>query len=195
MLDAGMGVQRYQRDEQDRMATQQRQLSEQEAAAAKARADRGIAILTGMRGLAPDQLAAKYDGFLRPYLAETLPPEMLARIDAQPKTAENVDLLLTALGAERQKMDVYNTKGGIVGVQGGQARMIYEAPQQPEYMEGPDGIYERTPEGWKKVQSFGPAPRAFAPPRPRSGGGGMGGAPAGGISDMSTEDLLRALEQ
>ncbi len=183
MLDAGMGVQRYQRDEQDRMATQQRQLSEQEAAAAKARADRGIAILTGMRGLAPDQLAAEYDGFLRPYLAETLPPEMLARIDAQPKTAENVDLLLTALGAERQKLETFTTKTGdryaYDPQNPTQQQLIYDEPDQPER-----GEWMAQGGNWWFVEPGKPplrgpaltaAPRAFAPPRPRSGGGGMGG--------------------
>jgi hypothetical protein len=54
------------------------------------------------------------------------------------------------------------------------------APPKPRQRErGPDGIYELQDDGsWKKVASFGAAPRTFAPPRrsggsaPRSSGGG-----------------------
>lgn len=59
------------------------------------------------------------------------------------------------------------------------------APKAPERIEGPDGIYERGPDGqWKKVATFGAAPRIFAPPR-KSGGGSGGGAklPPGFILD------------
>lgn len=186
MFDEGMGVQELQQGQRDRMAEQEKQLSEQQKAAAKERAGRGIAILTRMRSLPPEQIDANYQSFLRPYLAETLPPEMLARIDAQPKTPENVDLLLTALGAEAEKLDVYNTKGGIVGVQGGEARMIYEAPQKPverPRQRGPDGIYELQDDGkWKKVASFGAAPKVFAPPR-KGGGGQSAKLPSGFILD------------
>jgi len=185
MLQEGQGVGQMQQGMEDRQAGQQAAQAEAEKKAAADRAQRGIAILTRMKDLPPDQIATDYQSTLRPYLAEVLPPEMLARIDAAPKTPENVNLLLTAMGAEAEKLQLFNTSGGIVGVQGGQSRMIYEAPPKPpEQIEGPDGIYERGPDGkWMKVANFGAAPRTFAPQRPRAAGGG-GGSRGHGFSDV-----------
>lgn len=61
------------------------------------------------------------------------------------------------------------------GPEGWQKATAYpEAQKPPERIEGPDGIYERGPDGqWKKVATFGAAPRIFAPPR--AGGSAAGG--------------------
>jgi len=196
MLDAGMGVQRYQRDEQDRMATQQRQLSEQEKAAAGERVQFLMRAAQTLRGLPAEQRGQMLQSQILPAMGNFpgFDPDMLAQIAQSDLSDQTLDTFSQALGAEADKYQLFNLgNGGIAAVnpRTQDVRTLREpaqGTQEPEYVEGPDGIYERTPEGWKKVATFGPAPRAFAPQRPRSGGGGMSGALAaatGGAPDLS----------
>lgn len=184
MLDAGMGVQRYQRDEQDRMATQQRQLSEQQRAAAGERVQFLMRAAQTLRGIPADQRGQVLQSQVLPAM-QNLPgfdPDMLAQIAQSDLSDQSLDTFSQALGAEAQKYQLFQTRGGDivrVPVGGGEGGLAYEAPQkpqEPEYVEGPDGIYERTSQGWKKVANFGPAPRA--PQRSGGGGGAPAAAPA-----------------
>lgn len=179
MLDEGMGVQRLQQGQQERMAQQDQQRAEQERAAAGERVGFLMRATKTLRGVPAEQRATVLQSQILPAMAN-LPgfdPQILSQLASADLSDDSLDVFSQSLGAEAEKYQLFNTKGGIVGVQGGEARMIYEAPQEPEgpeYVEGPDGIYERTPQGWKKVANFGPAPRA---PQ-RSGGGSAAPAAA-----------------
>jgi hypothetical protein len=198
MLDEGLAVQQRQFGVQDREMGQQAAQAEAAKKAAAERAQKGIAILTGMADLPDDQIEGAYQSTLRSYLAETLDPEMMARVDAAPKTRENVRLLLTAMGAEAQKLQLFNLGGGR-GVAAFDARgqMVEGAGYQPEPEpdDAPTG-YRWTADGDLAVIPGGPAdPRVAgqlagskrAPPRPRAAGGSDGG---GAASSMSTAELL-----
>ncbi len=87
--------------------------------------------------------------------------------------------------AERKLQVVPRGNGGydVLDMSTGDPMRSVEPTQEPERIEGPDGIYERDPQSgqWKKVQGFGPAPRLFAPR-----GAGRGGSvkpPTGFIPD------------
>lgn len=181
LLSEGAGVQDRQIAAQDRQTGQQTAMAEAEKKAAAERAQRGIAILTRMKSLPPEMIDSEYQTMLRPYLAETLPPEMMARVDAAPKTPENVDLLLTALGAEAEKLQVIQRGNGGYDVvnmaSGGVRRSVEPTPDAPN---APTG-YRPTADGaGLQYIPGGPAdPRVVgtraaagrAPTRPRSGGG------------------------
>lgn len=202
MLDEGLAVQQRQFGVQDREMGQQAAQAEAEKKAAAERAQKGISILTGMADLPDDQIDGAYQSVLRPYLVETLDPGMMARVDAAPKTRENVRLLLTAMGAEAEKLQMFNLGGGrgVVALDARGQRVegagYTPDPNQepPQTVEGPDGLYERQPDGqWEKVATFGPAPKAFAPPRPRMGGSGAPPAQSGGLQSMTDEQLAAAI--
>ena len=176
MLDEGLAVQQRQFGVQDREMGQQAAQAEAEKKASGERAQQAIGILTRMKTLPPEQLDGAYQSFLRPFLEQTLTPEMMAQVDSAPKTPENVDLLLTAMGAEAEKLTgvslgrggygAFNPTAGTLEV----LREPMQEPEAPEFVEGPDGLYERQPDGkWKKVATFGAAPKVFAPQRPSGG--------------------------
>lgn len=201
MLEDGMAVQQRQTAMQDRETGQQAAMADAEKKAAGERAQRGIAILTRMKTLPPEMIDSEYQSMLRPYLAETLDPEMLARVDAAPKTPENVDLLLTAMGAEAEKLQVIQRGNGGYDVvnmgSGGVQRSVEPTPDAPNvptgYRPTADGTgLEYIPGGPADPRTVGTrAAAGRAPPRPRSGGGG-GGQPASGgrASGLSTQELL-----
>ena len=177
MLDEGMGVQQAQQEQEDRSREQQRQLSEQEKAAAGERVQFLMRAAQTLRGLPADQRGQVLQTQVLPAMAN-LPgfdPEMLSQIAQSDLSDQTLDTFSQALGAEADKYQLFNLgNGGIAAVnpRTQDVRTLREPAQEaPEQIEGPDGIYERTPQGWKKVASFGPAPRTFAPQRPRVGGG------------------------
>lgn len=179
MLDEGMGVQRMQQGQQDRMAEQQRQLSEQEKAAAGEKVTFLTRAAQTLRGLPPEQRGQVLQSQIIPAM-QNLPgfdPQMLAELAGTDTSDQTLDTFLQALGAEAEKLQLFNTAGGIVGVQGGEARMIYDAPEKPD--EAPNG-YRWRPDGGLEAIPGGPAdPRVAgaraaatrAPARPRGGGG------------------------
>jgi hypothetical protein len=178
MLDEGLAVQQRQFGVQDREMGQQAAQAEAEKKASGERAQQAIGILTRMKTLPPEQLDGAYQSFLRPFLEQTLTPEMMAQVDAAPKTPENVDLLLTAMGAEAEKLQIFNLGGdrGVVAFDArgqrveGAGYQPEPEPEAPQVVEGPDGLYERQPDGqWKRVAAFGAAPKMFAPQRPSGG--------------------------
>lgn len=188
MIDEGMGVQRLQQGQQDRAAAEQRQLSEQEKVAAGERVQFLMRAAQTLRGLPAEQRGQVLQSQILPAMAN-LPgfdAEMLSQIAQTDLSDQTLDTFSQALGAEADKYQLFNlANGGIAAVnpRTQDVRTLREPAQEPEYVEGPDGIYERTPEGWKKVANFGPAPRTFAPQRPRVGGGAA--APARGAPDLS----------
>lgn len=85
-------------------------------------------------------------------------PELWAQYFGKPKEAE--------------RPQRFETPGGIVefGPNGPSMAYTYPdvpKPEKPRARErGPDGIYEQQDDGtWRKVATFGAAPRTFAPPR------------------------------
>jgi hypothetical protein len=187
-----MGVQRYQRDEQDRMATQQRQLSEQEKAAAGERVGFLMRAAQTLRSLPAEQRGQMLQSQILPAMGNFpgFDPEMLAQIAQSDLSDQTLDVFSQALGAEADKYQLFNLgNGGIAAVnpRTQDVRTLREPtvdPLEQDYMRARIAATEAQ------------AARAARPPAARgSGGGGMGGTSAGGISGMSTEDLLRALEQ
>lgn len=176
MLDEGLAVQQRQFGVQDREMGQQAAQAEAEKKASGERTQKGMAILGWMAGQPEDQLDAIYSSTLRPWLAETLDPEMMARVDAAPKTLANVNLLRAALGAEAEKLTgvslgrggygAFNPTAGTLEV----LREPMQEPEPPQTVKAPDGLWERQPDGqWEKVATFGAAPKVFAPQRPSGG--------------------------
>jgi hypothetical protein len=193
MLDEGMGVQRYQQGQQDRQAEQQRQLSEQEKAAAGERVQFLMRATKTLRGVPADQRATVLQSQIIPAMAN-LPgfdPEILRQLGSADLSDETLDVFGQSLGVEADKYQLFNTAGGIVGVQGGQARMIYEAPDEPDqapngYRWRPDGALEAIPGGPADPRVAGARAAATrAPARPRAGGGSSPAAklPSGFILD------------
>jgi hypothetical protein len=196
MLDEGLAVQQRQFGVQDREMGQQAAQAEAEKKASGERTQKGMAILGWMAGQPEDQLDAIYSSTLRPWLAETLDPEMMARVDAAPKTLANVNLLRAALGAEAEKLTGVSLGRGGYGAfdpTAGTLEVLREPMQEPD--DAPTG-YRWTESGDLAVINGGPAdPRVAgalagskrAPPRPRAPGGSGGG---GAASSMSTAELL-----
>ena len=176
--------------------SQQAAQAEAKKKASGERAQQAIGILTRMKTLPPEQLDGAYQSFLRPFLEQTLTPEMMAQVDAAPKTPENVDLLLTAMGAEAEKLTGVSLGRGGYGAfnpTAGTLEVLREPMQEPD--DAPVG-YRWTESGDLAVITGGPAdPRVAgalagskrAPPRPRAAGGSDGG---GAASSMSTAELL-----
>ena len=87
---------------------------------------------------------------------------------------------------EAQRPQRFTTPTGIVEFGADGPLMAYAYPEAPKPEKprarerGPDGIYEQQDDGtWKKVATFGAAPRTFAPPRV---GGGRAPATTAGKS-------------
>jgi hypothetical protein len=183
-----MGVQRYQRDEQDRMATQQRQLSEQEKAAAGERVGFLMRATKTLRGLPAEQRAQVLQSQILPAMAN-LPgfdPELLSQIRQTDLSDQTLDVFSQSLGAEAAKYELFEAPNGdryaYDPQDPTQNRLIYDAPDTPApaptgYRWGPDGNMQFIPGGPADPGVVGTrAAAGRAPPRPRSGGGGMGGS-------------------
>lgn len=132
---------------------------------------------TAIRSTPAEQRAQVYQATIRPTLQQLgMPDDLLMQIDGSPMDDASLDAFLAALGGEQPGVKYMNTPQGVVAIRDGEmsGRLAFEAPEKPpEQIEGPDGIYERGPDGqWKKVANFGPAPKVFAP-RGSGGGGGM----------------------
>jgi len=195
MLQEGQGVGQMQQGMEDRQAASQTA----DAAARKAQLAETFTML-GNVNEAMAQIPAEQRGeYFRTQVVTQLQglpgvtPEAIAQMTdpSYDWTDQGIATHRALLGQEAEKLQLFNTSGGIVGVQGGQSRMIYQAPAKPpEQIEGPDGIYERGPDGkWTKVANFGAAPRTFAPQRPRAAGGAAASG-GGSASGLSTAELL-----
>ena len=201
MLDEGLAVQQRQFGVQDREMGQQAAQAEAEKKASGERAQQAIGILTRMKTLPPEQLDGAYQSFLRPFLEQTLTPEMMAQVDSAPKTPENVDLLLTAMGAEAEKLQMFNL-GGDRGVVAFDARG--QRVEDAGYMPPPDPNADLD-RRYREAQiaalnaSAGQRDAAAARGRRPAAGGGAGGggraAPAqsGGLQSMTDEQLAAAI--
>lgn len=166
-IDGGAQIDRM--DQQRQMQTQQ---AEQQATEQRREGLKQAA--TAIRTAPPEQRAQVYQSTIRPTLQQLgMPEELLAQIDQSPMDDASLDAFIAALGGERPGVKYLNTSQGVVAIRDGDVKgaLAFEAEQEPERVEGPDGIYERGPDGqWKKVASFGAAPKMFAPQRPRGGG-------------------------
>ncbi len=70
---------------------------------------------------------------LTPVLSQIMPPEVLQQIGTSELSDQELDAFSTALGGELQKMQYFNTAGGVVGVgPTGQAQMVYAAEPRPQ---------------------------------------------------------------
>jgi len=194
MLDAGMGVQRYQRDEQDRMATQQRQLSEQQRAAAGERVQFLMRAAQTLRGIPAEQRGQMLQSQVLPAM-QNLPgfdPDMLAQIAQSDLSDQSLDTFSQALGAEAEKYQLFQTRGGDivrVPVGGGEGGLAYDAPDQPDepppgYRWRPDGTLEAIPGGPADPRVAGARAAATrAPARPS--GARPAAAPSSAGPDLS----------
>lgn len=181
MLQEGQAVQQQQLGMQDRRAGQQAAMDD----AKKKQLAQTFTLLGNVNEAMAQIPAEQRSDYFRTQVIPQLQglpgvtPEAIQQMmdPAYDWTDQGIATHRALLGQEAEKLQLFNTAGGIVGVQGGQSRMIYEAPAKPpEQIKGPDGIYERGPNGeWVKVANFGAAPRTFAPQR--SGGGSGRAAP------------------
>jgi hypothetical protein len=178
MLDAGMGVQRYQRDEQDRMATQQRQLSEQEKAAAGERVQFLMRAAQTLRGLPAEQRGQMLQSQILPAMGNFpgFDPEMLAQIAQSDLSDQTLDVFSQALGAEADKYQLFNLgNGGIAAVnpRTQDVRTLREPtvdPLEQDYMRARIAATEaQVP--LREAQAV----RAARPPAARGGRGATGG--------------------
>jgi len=176
---------------------QQEQAGQAEAAR-KEQKDRAEWMLNGVNGLmsVPEaQRTQVFDRHLVPTLqAMGVPPEIIEGLRSSPKDDATLRAFAATLGQEAAKLQMFNTAGGVVGVdpQSGQSRMLYEA--EPKETAAPAG-YRWTESGDLAVIPGGPAdPRVIgtraaagrAPPRPRApsrGGSSKPSVPAGFILD------------
>jgi len=168
---------------------QQQQDGQAEAARKEAK-DRTEWMLNGVNGLmaAPaDQREQVFEQHLAPTLqAMGVAPEIIARLKSAPKDDATLRAFAAALGQEAAKLQMFNTRNGVVGIdsQSGQSRMLYEAPpEQPNVPAGyrmkPDGSLEYIPGGPADPgQSGRLAASRRAPPRPRASGGRGGSSPS-----------------
>jgi len=160
------------------------------ADAAKLRQGEGLkAILDGGQSLLKvpaDQRAAVYQSQLVPLLkARGVPDELLQQMGQSTFTDQELQTFITGLGGELQKPEWQILNMGARGAYAvnaadpTQRQTLFEPQAETSKLyKGPDGYYERLPDGTVvKVANFGPAPRTFAPQR-RSGGNGGAPAPA-----------------
>jgi hypothetical protein len=183
MLSAGMDVQQ---------AGQERDQAAQTAA--KLRQGEGLkAILDGGQSLLripAEQRAAVYQSQIVPLLqSRGVPDELLQQMGQSTFTDQELQTFVTGLGGELSKPQWQILNMGARGAYAvnqedpTQRQTLFE-PQAPEsqVVEGPDGLYERQPDGnWKKVSTFGAAPKVFAP---RAAGGASGAGSSQTYSDV-----------
>lgn len=176
----------------------QQQQAGQAEAARKEMKDRAEWMLNGVNGLmaAPaDQREQVFEQHLAPTLqAMGVPPEVISRLKASPKDDATLRAFAASLGQEAAKLQMFNTRNGVVGVdsQSGQSRMLYEAPpERPNVPAGyrmkPDGSLEYIPGGPADPSVVGDRARAGwrprAAPRGRSGTAARPVVPSGFILD------------
>lgn len=173
-LNGGMRVDQMGQQRQQQAAQVQAQGMDQRREGLKQAA-------TAIRSAPAEQRAQVYQATIRPTLMQLgMPPELLAEIDRSPMDDVSLDAFISALGAEADKYQLFQTRGGDivrVPVGGGQGGLAYDAPDQPEapptgYRWGPDGTLEAIPGGPADPRVAGARAAATrAPARPRAGGG------------------------
>lgn len=180
-LSGGMRVDQMGQQRQQQAAQAQAQGMDQRREGLKQAA-------TAIRSAPAEQRAQVYQATIRPTLQQLgMPDDLLMEIDRSPMDDASLDAFISALGGEQPGVKYMNTAQGVVAIRDGEmsGRLAYEAPEKPpEQIKGPDGIYERGPDGqWQRAAKFGPAPKVFAPRD--SGGGAAAGAklPSGFILD------------
>lgn len=187
MLDEGMGVQRYQQGQQDRATEQQRQLSEQEKAAAGERVGFLMRATKTLRGVPLEQRAQVLQTQIIPAM-QNLPgfdPAMLAELAGADTSDQALDVFSQSLGEAASEWKLFETKTGdryaYDPQDPTQNKLVYDAPDQPDepppgYRWKPDGGLEFIPGGPADPRVAGARAAATrAPARPRAGGGGSGG--------------------
>lgn len=166
-------------------------ISDQERAAAS---ERTTILMRGVQALqtVPYEQRAQVWEQIAPSLEGLMPPEIIQQLGAADKSDQNLSAFGAAIGQEAERLQLFSTRDGIVGVDPrGEARMVHEvAPEEPNAPAG----YRWTADGALEVIPGGPAdPRVVgaraaagrAPARPRSSGGGGGSRPSGGSAPAS----------
>lgn len=155
----------------------QEQASQAEAAR-KEQADKmkfGLQIFDALSYVPEDKRNDVLEHFVPTLEAMGLAAQVPA-LRAAPKDDASIQAGRMLWGAEADKLAFTSRGNGGYDVNNARTGAIVrsvEPTAKAERMRGPDGIYERNANGeWEKVESFGPAPRTFAPRR--SGGGARG---------------------
>lgn len=187
MLDQGMGLLNY--DQRNRQAETQAQQQQAEAARAQ-QAESMKSMLGGaqsLRQLPPEARAAAYQAQVRPLLQQMgLDEKILSHLDGSDFSDGQLDPFISTLGGELQKPEWQIVNPG----NGQQAYAVDKAdpsnfrPVGPE-RQGPTGEWKEVGGNlWffpadgsrpQKGDATTPKPKTYAPPRARSGGGGVGG--------------------
>jgi hypothetical protein len=195
MLDQGMGLLNY--DQRNRQA--EALAMQQQAEAEKAgKVEQAQILLRGAQALRQRPEAER----MTVMQTEIMPQLVQMGLDQSPEgqqiiqrimqgglSDQQLDSFIQLYGGELQKPEwqIVQTPQGVIAVDKQNPSnpvTISQTPVKPEIQRGPDGLYERQPDGsWKRVQAFGAAPRVFAPRAPR-GGGGRGSAPTSGSSEL-----------
>lgn len=183
MLTEGMGVQRQQMAVQDRQAGQQEaEQKARAAAAAQSLEVLGNVTLAALQ-VPPEQRAEWFRTQAVPQL-QGLPgvtPEAMQELldPSHDWSDQALNAYRALIGQEAEKLQYFNTRDGVVGVQGGRASMVYEA--QPQEADAPNGFRWNADRTALEFIPGGPADPKYAgtfagvkraPVRPRSGGGG-----------------------
>lgn len=111
---------------------------------------------------------------LRPALVQMLPPEVIQQLSGADMSDESLSAFATALGAEAEQLQLFNTPQGVVGVnrRSGESRVIHERPEQPR--DAPQGYR------WTEDDRLEPIPGGPADPAQAGRLSGARRAPAGG---------------
>lgn len=183
MIDEGMGIQQRQMAVQDRDADRQQAAAAQEAELAKRALQMMGNTLEAMSRVPPEQRAEYFRTQVVPRL-QGMPgatPEAIAEMSdpSYDWSDQGIATYRSLIGEAAQKLQVVPRGNGGYDVldmgTGDPVRTVDPRAAEPERIEGPDGIYERDLQSgqWKKVATFGAAPRTFAPRRARRSGGGV----------------------
>jgi hypothetical protein len=186
MINDGMGMLQYDQKNRQMLAEQEKAAQEQAKATQAAHMQTLLRGAQGLRQLPPEARRQAYDTQVKPLLLQMgldQDPQgqaMLAKWEQTQFTDQDLDPFITMLGGELQKPEWQGVSLGGGGYgrfdkSGGQFEVLREPQQEPEVVEGPDGLYERTAQGWKRVAKFDAAPKVFAPRAPRGGAGASGG--------------------
>lgn len=159
-------------------ATARRDATQAEAER-EAMASRADFLLRGVQMLRqiPYERRREAFGQLAPALQQMLPPEVVQQLSAADMTDQALNAFATSLGAEAERLQLFNTRQGVVGVnpRTGDANMLFEAPDDPTAPPGyrwtDDNNLEAIPGGPADPRVVGA--RAAAGRAPRGGGGGQ----------------------
>lgn len=160
-------------------------ISAEERAAAAERTTMLMQGIQALQGVPYEQRNQVFEQ-LAPTLGQFMPPEIIQQLRQADKSDQALGAFGTALGAEAERLQLFNTAEGVMGFNARGERVSHTpiAPRQnipAGYRQTPDGNLEAIPGGPADPRVIGSRAEAGrAPPRSRSSGGGS--RPSGGSS-------------